>query len=286
MSSIMRRGIFGLAAMLVAFLLAATVFEFLVRHGIIVVSVTDRITLKGIFVGILALTALAVMSVASIIRRIARGARDNEDRNDGRSGIHRSGSYRKYVQLSEDSKHIGDEPLHIPAPPEGLRANWSNPDGRHVLHVSGLGVNRGPALIFSGLGSIGVIFGLVGLFKLLFRPDAGDIWITLGCWSWTGVFWLLAVWRGRFSTVIEITDTLLRVGVSVPMMGRWRECSLPRSEIDCIRIEQEARENGFAPPIYKLRIEEKNGVSHSYLRNYPEEAIQWAADAILSAIDQ
>lgn len=286
MSSILRRGIFGVAAMIVAFLLAAAVFQFLIRHGIVIVSVTDPITLKGIFVGILALSALAVMSVTSITRRLVKGTRDDADRNDRLGSVRRAVSYQKHVHLSENSKCAGDEPLHIPPPPEGLRASSSNRDGRRVLHISGLGVNTGPALFFSVLGSICIFLGLLTIYKWLFRPDAGDIWINLGVWFVAALFWLLALWRGRFSTVIEMTDKLLCVGVSVPMMGRWRDCSIARSEIDCIRIEQEPRESMFAPSIYKLRIEEKNGASHTYLRNYPEEAIQWVADAIQMSLNR
>ena len=285
MSSILRSGIFGVAAIVVAFLLAAAVFEFLVRHGIVVVSVTDSVTLKGIFVGIFALTALAVMSVTSITRRIVKGTPDNTDRDDRLGSVRRAGSNQKHVHLTENSQRTRDKPLQIPTPPEGLRVNWSNPDGRRVLQISGLGVNTGPALFFSAVGSICIFLGLLTLCKWLFRPDAGDIWINLGVWFVAGVFWLLALCRGRFSTVIEMTDKLLCVGVSVPMMGRWRECSVARSEIDCIRIEQEPGESMFAPSIYKLRIEEKNGTSHTYLRNYPEEAIQWAADAIQMSLN-
>lgn len=286
MSSILRRGIFGVAAMIVAFLLAAAVFQFLIRHGIVIVSVTDPITLKGIFVGILALTALAVMSVTSITRKMLKGTRDDENRNDRLDSVRRPVSYQKHVHLTENSESAGDKPLKIPTPPEGLTVNWSNTDGRRVLHISGLGINTGPAMFFSALGSICIFLGLLTLWKWLFRPQAGDIWINLGVWLAAGIFWLLALWRGRFSTVIEMTDKILRIAVSVPMMGRWRECAVARSEIDCIRIEQEPRESMFAPSIYKLRIEEKNGVSHTYLRNYPEEAIEWAADALQMCLNQ
>lgn len=286
MSSILRRGIFGVAAMVVAFLLAAAVFRFLVRHGIVIVSATDPVSLKGIFVGILALTALAVMSVTSITLKMVKGTRDDQHRNDRLGSVGRAGSNQKHVHLTENSQRTGDKPLQIPPPPEGLRVNWSDLDGRRVLQISGLGVNTGPALFFSVLGSICIFLGLVTLYKWLFRPDAGDIWINLGVWFVAGVFWLLALWRGRFSTAIEVTDDRLRVGVSVPMMGGWRECSLVRSEINCIRIEQEPRESMFAPSINKLRIEEKTGVSHTYLRNYPEEAIQWVADAIQMCMNQ
>jgi len=232
------------------------------------------------------LTALAVMSVASILRKMVKATRADEDRNDRLDSVRRPVSHRKQVRPNVGSPRAGDEPLNIPPPQEGLRAKWSNPDGRQVLHISGLGVNSGPAMIFSAPGSICIFLGLLTLWKWLFRPHAGDIWINLCVWFVAGVFWLLALWRGRFSTVIEMTDDRLRVGVSVPMMGRWRECSLARSEIGCIRIEQEARENMFAPSIYKLRIEEKNGVSHTYLRNYPEEAIRWVADAIGMSLEQ
>lgn len=190
------------------------------------------------------------------------------------------------VSVNDTSERAGDEPLHIAPPPEGLRVSWSNPDGRHVLRISGLGVNTGPALFFSVLGSICIFLGFLTLYKWLFRPDAGDIWINLGVWFLAGVFWLLAVWRGRFSTVIEMTDDRVRIVVSVPMLGRWRECAVARSAIDRIRIEQEPRESMFAPSIYKLRIEEKNGVSHTYLRNYSEEAIQWVAEAIRMSLNR
>jgi len=282
----------GVASVLFSLALAESVFLFLERKGALqgFMHVNQRIVFVLVLAGSALLTYFLGLLLRSFLVSRTKSGEVTSLTSDQKSSSDQLRILGEHQVAFDETPYPSKVTPQLDSP-KVLSADWSQPPEQTIIDVQrtehaiairvrGLGLLRGPAVPFTGLG---IIFGVIALIATpisILRNAYGDTAGLTILWAVAILFGIIGLWRGKLTTLFELGDANLRVTRLSPFAGKYSSRDFVRARIRKIQATWLKAKNTIAPTLAGLQIEDAEGIRHVYLRGYPMESVQWIADVL------